>query len=543
MRASHSAMDAPGNADADASRRGEQIVNEGGQIGGVGRLRAFVNVVSNWGAFGLSAIVNFLLSPFVVHSLGNDAYGVWILLSSLVGYLGLLDLGVRGAVTKFVATHHAAGNHARASRIASAAFAIFGFAGALAILVSFLVGRFGLEYFEVSPEFMDVAPTIILIGGVTIAISIVSGVYGGIIVARQRFDLLNVMTVVVTLLRAASVVWALRNGGGLLELAWIQLGASAIQGVVSVGIARNVYPDLSIRPTGFGRDDAKMIFSFGLYASLLHIASSLVYYTDSVVIGAYLPVSLITFFAIAANLVDQARALVSGIAGTITPMAGALEGQDEMERVSGVLVTGGRFATLVALPVALTFILRGHTFIGLWMGPEYAEPAGDVLVLLAIGFAAGCGFHIATATLIGINKHPGLVPVFVLEAIANIGLSIALIDAYGIYGVAIGTFVPRLFVTVVLGPWYVRRAVGTPMLAFWGHTLVRPGLAMMPFALGSFWVERTFAAPNLVVYFAQVGVTCVLAAVGAWFVGLTPEERQDYGAAILARIPARSARA
>lgn len=518
-------------------------MSQGGQIGGVGRLRALVNVVSNWGAFGLSAIVNFLLSPFVVHSLGNDAYGVWILLSSLVGYLGLLDLGVRGAVTKFVATHHAAGEHDRASRIASAAFAIFGIAGALAILASFLGGRYGLGYFEVSPEFVDVAPTVILIGGVTIAISIVSGVYGGVIVARQRFDLLNVMTVVVTLLRAGAVVWALRSGGGLMELAWIQLGASAIQGVASVGIARSVYPDLSIRPTGFDRDDAKMIFSFGLYASLLHIAGSLVHYTDSVVIGAYLPVSLITFFAIASNLVDQARALVSGIAGTITPMAGALEGQDEMERVSGVLVTGGRFATLVALPVALTFILRGHTFIGLWMGPEYAQPAGDVLVLLAIGFAAGCGFHISTATLIGINKHPGLVPVFVVEAVANIGLSIALIDEYGIWGVAVGTLVPRLVVTLVLGPWYVRRAVGTPLLEFWGSTLVRPSLAMIPFALGSVWVERSFVAPNLIVYFAQVGATCALAALGAWFVGLTAAERAEYGGAILARLPARSASA
>src|SRR2546427_3011707 len=58
------------------------------------------NVLSNWGAFAFAAVVNFALAPVVVHALGDTAYGVWSLLVSLTGYLGLLDLGVRGAVTR-----------------------------------------------------------------------------------------------------------------------------------------------------------------------------------------------------------------------------------------------------------------------------------------------------------------------------------------------------------------------------------------------------------------------------------------------------------
>src|SRR5450755_2807636 len=64
------------------------------------RARVIVqNVLSNWLALAVTTVVGFFLSPFVVHRLGNLAYGVWVIIGSLVSYMGLLDLGLRGAVT------------------------------------------------------------------------------------------------------------------------------------------------------------------------------------------------------------------------------------------------------------------------------------------------------------------------------------------------------------------------------------------------------------------------------------------------------------
>jgi hypothetical protein len=37
------------------------------------------NVLANWGGYIFAAGVNFVLSPFVVHSLGDNAYGIWVL--------------------------------------------------------------------------------------------------------------------------------------------------------------------------------------------------------------------------------------------------------------------------------------------------------------------------------------------------------------------------------------------------------------------------------------------------------------------------------
>src|SRR4029077_14087750 len=107
------------------------------------------SVASNWVRYAFSVGLAFFLAPYVVSHLGGAGYGVWSLVVSLTGYLGLFDLGVRGAVTRFVARFHAQADHNQSNEVASAAMAIFLTTGLVAILVSgllaiFVLGRMNL---------------------------------------------------------------------------------------------------------------------------------------------------------------------------------------------------------------------------------------------------------------------------------------------------------------------------------------------------------------------------------------------------------------
>ena len=60
------------------------------------------NVLFNWFGTIASMAVGFFLSPFILHRLGNVAYGVWVLAISVVAYLNFLDLGMQNSVLRFV---------------------------------------------------------------------------------------------------------------------------------------------------------------------------------------------------------------------------------------------------------------------------------------------------------------------------------------------------------------------------------------------------------------------------------------------------------
>src|SRR5215831_6498408 len=79
------------------------------------------NVLSNWLALAFMTVIAFFLSPFIVHHLGNLAYGVWVIIASLVSYMSLLDLGLQSAVTRFVSQATAQANHEEASQAVSSA--------------------------------------------------------------------------------------------------------------------------------------------------------------------------------------------------------------------------------------------------------------------------------------------------------------------------------------------------------------------------------------------------------------------------------------
>src|SRR5208282_4614601 len=110
------------------------------------------NILSNWTCYIFSLGINFFVAPYVVRHLGNERYGVWTIVLSLTGYLGLLDLGVRGAVTRYTARYHAQSNHTRTNETTSAAMATFLLTSLIALLVSIVFAVFVIQRLKMPPQ-------------------------------------------------------------------------------------------------------------------------------------------------------------------------------------------------------------------------------------------------------------------------------------------------------------------------------------------------------------------------------------------------------
>ena len=81
------------------------------------------NIFSNWAGFAVQVAVTFFLTPFVLSHLGDARYGVWMLVMSVTGYYGLLDLGFRSGLTQYLTRYLAVGDIDRMNSTASSGFA------------------------------------------------------------------------------------------------------------------------------------------------------------------------------------------------------------------------------------------------------------------------------------------------------------------------------------------------------------------------------------------------------------------------------------
>jgi O-antigen/teichoic acid export membrane protein len=147
-------------------------------------------------------------------------------------------------------------------------------------------------------------------------------------------------------------------------------------------------------------------------------------------------------------------------------------------------------------------------------------------LIVSTGSAASGGI------VYGMEKHKRLAKWGLLEAAANLGLSIFLVRRIGIYGVAWGTVIPSLIIEVLYWPPYICHLVGMRVSFYLWQTWGRTVLAAVPYAAACYLVERYWPVRNLAVFFLQIAILLPL-----FPLALALVYRVELGVMLLKRFP------
>src|SRR6266581_5287290 len=144
------------------------------------------NVLFNWLSTIANMAVGFFFAPFILHRLGDIAYGVWVLAISVMAYLGLLDLGIQSSVLRFVSKGHTKGDHRGASDAISAALWVRLQISALILILSGGLAAVFPVFFKIPADLTRDAREAVLLIGLTTALSMSMGVVGGVLSGLNR---------------------------------------------------------------------------------------------------------------------------------------------------------------------------------------------------------------------------------------------------------------------------------------------------------------------------------------------------------------------
>lgn len=477
-----------------------------------------------YATYAVSIVSGLVTTPILVGGLGKAGFGVWAVIGSLTAYLALLDFGIGPAVVRFAAEQRGRRSLEETSALASVGLVVYAVIGVLTLLLGALAAWLLPHLVDLPEDLVSPAQLATLLVVAGLAARFPLGLFGNLLVAQQRNDVLNIAGSISTLLYALAVVVVFARGGGIVAVGAIALVTTVLRLLLPLAWLRRELPSLRLRPSLVTRAQLRELLAVSGDNLLIHISGRVVFTADVIVVGVALGAEQAAVYAIPAKLFALAYGL--GIAGTslLYPAFAELEGADDELRQRLYLRTGLRTGMAAMLVVALPLLLLPGEVIRAWVGGGF-EGSTRVLVLLALALVIHQPITLLTQYLMARGRQRPVARIMLASVVVSLLLSIALALTVGLWGVALGTLLGEL-VMLALVPRLVAGVAGIS-LATLARSLLRPVLPALALGIPVLAVAGRALDADELLSLAPLGLVWIaLAAPVLWLFGLAPAERE-----------------
>jgi len=415
--------------------------------------------------FAATIAVGFLLTPFLVRTLGKPQYDVWCVVEAVLAYFTLLDLGVASYLMRTTARAQAKDEIGTLNRAASASAAVF-LCGSAVVLVGG-----GSVLFALSGRLAERAEAggqvgwFLAIMLVNLACLLPLSLFPAILDGLERFVWKAAVRFLFLLLRTIGMVLALRAGFGLAGVGVVVFATTlGEQAALALGCFLG-RPGLRIQPWGVERRAMRDVIGAGVDAFLAMLAGRITLQTGAILVGLMLPVGRVTDLMMAIRVTEYAKQLLRQFTTTLTPGISALEARDDWAGIRGIFLVGTKWMVLLSVPVNVGLWCFGRPFLAAWVGPEFAVASGTSTMILAGTVTIGLLQSVAARVLYGLGRLRWFARIALIEGAVNLLLTLLLIEPYGIVGVAVAIAVPNLLASVVVVV-HTMRVLEVPMFGY-----------------------------------------------------------------------------
>lgn len=425
-----------------------------------------------WNSVGLivEVITGFVVMPLLIARLGDSTYGVWLVLGALTSCFGLLELGVRGAVGRQIALHHAACDQTAVNQTLTGGVTVLVSVGLISLLILLFCEPLFFEFYSIPPAGREQVSFAFRIVALNFAIVLVGTAFDAFLWGFQRFDLINSVDVPISLLRLVGVYALVHVSSDLIVLATLTAATSGMSLLTKMFLSFRADPQLRIGIRHLTRSSLKQILGYGSWNMIGTLARLARVQLAPILIGNILGLALVPIFAIASRLITAINTAMDSLTGVLTPHATALHATQQADRQRNLFINIGRLAATLAVLFITYLLLLGAPLILLWVGPSFSV-AGTLLTILLLGDALPCMQYVTRGIILATARHNALALFAVFEVIAICVLMIILLPLLGVVGVGLAVAIPAFLARGVATMIHGCRIVRVPIYQYLIRTI------------------------------------------------------------------------
>jgi len=475
----------------------------------------------------LTALVGFVLPPFLVRHMSPVEYSAWVLILQLSAYVSLLDLGLQTAIAKFLAEYDSTDDWAACSRVLSSSFRILSAAAVAGMgLILVLTWQVPRIFQQMPPRMIGEVRASLLLIGLSVALGLPFNAFLASFIGLQRYGFPTVLMTISKVASSGTLVGLLLMHATLLQLSLV---------MAAFNLATAVFQYLGWRRFGKQRVgfslrlfDTAFAIRIGKYCSALSIwtvAGLLISGLDTIIVGHY-DFRDTGYYAIATNVTNFMMLVVGSLFGPLIPAVSSIQTFGNSKQIGDVAISSTRYCALMLWIIGLPILFGSYPLLSLWVGRDYALQSAPYLQVLVLGnVIRQFGYPYALVVVATGKQHLATIA-GIAEALVNVALSVWLVQRIGAIGVAIGTFAGA-FVSIGLhltvSMHYTRPTILIQRPRFIVEGLLRPLVCIGPSLILLLFWKRSAALPAPP---TSLAIWAVATMGLAWGIGLAQSERR-----------------
>jgi len=486
------------------------------------KLGALLSYIS----ISLGYIVSIIYTPIMLRLLGQNEYGLYNLVSSVVSYLSVFNFGFGSAYIRYYSVYKVNNEKKNIAKLNGMFLFIYFVIGLFTIAIGILLTSDPRLIYgsKLTSEELSKAKILMIFLVVNLAISFFNIVFNSYITVNEKFIFQNLIQMIKIIINPFFVLCALLMGYGSVGMVIATTIINIVVEIVNVIYCkRKLYMNFSF--TEFDLKLMKEMTIFSSYIFINLVIDQINWNIDKFIIGRFYGTVAVAVYGLASQLNSYYLTISSTISNVFIPRVHKLVASytDNFE-LTKLFTKIGRIQFIILSLVLTGFFFFGRPFINIWAGINYDDSFSIVLLLIipvTVPLIQNIGIEIQRAK----NMHKFRSLVYLFMSIVNLAISIPLCKMYGGVGAAFGTAISLVIGNGLVMNWYYHSKIGIDIKYFWKHIISLIPALIPPIFFGILIVNlfNLYHTINFLIFgTCYVFIFCI----SMWYFGMNSYEKE-----------------
>ena len=463
----------------------------------------------------LNILVGLIYTPIMLRMMGQSEYGTYSLISSIIGYLTVLDLGFGNAIIIYTSRYRVKNQIDEQSKLNGMFLIIYSIIGVISGIMGAILYANIDNLFAGTMTIQELQKakimTIILI--INLVFTFPLSIFGSIITAYEKFIFSKVVNILRIILMPCIMI-------PLLYMGYKSVAMTVVTTILNISflIINLVYCLKVIKIKFiFGKFNTKLlkeIFGYSFFIFLAIIVDKINLNIDQFILGSVVGTVEVAIYTVAAQIQTIYISLSTAINGVLLPKITMLvENKESDETISDIFIQTGRLQYIIMALITTGFIIFGQEFINIWTELILMVPALVPLI-------QNVGINILQAK----NMHRFRTVVYFFIAIANLFISIPLARKFGSIGSAIGTSLACLLGQWIIMNIYYYKKANINIPKFWKN-IFKMSIPIIIIFIPTLLINNIYPSSNIIFIGLKILLYTLIYSILLWLFTLNDYEK------------------